>query len=355
MTAQLTAAQKAWATRRAKLGGGSPRPSGINDFGNAIAGAAKHRSVASAAAGAPARPRRPKVVKPPRYNAYGARDGSAFWVERKGDKAHRRLITFATRQELREFYAQPDYREVLGRLWDAAREQTNVTDGKIRGGRNLPRVGPDRRGGRDIDPPRFMDVFKPYGVQFGNWQRDRSACLNQAHDALLDLAEFLRLPPEAIAFGGRLGLAFGARGKGKAAAHYEPDHRVINLTKPNGAGCLAHEWFHAWDHNQCVTAGIGGLSTTAALQRTVRDLPRGLKKRSIEADRTRSKKYWSQPCEMLARAFERWVRDSVENDYLANIVKLEAFGCGEERYPYPLPDEMGQVDRVFRELFGLDR
>lgn len=30
---------------------------------------------------------------------------------------------------------------------------------------------------------------------------------------------------------GRLGLAFGARGKGKAAAHYESGEVAINLTK----------------------------------------------------------------------------------------------------------------------------
>jgi FtsZ-binding cell division protein ZapB len=38
-----------------------------------------------------------------------------------------------------------------------------------------------------------------------------------------------------------------ARG-GKAAAHYEPGRRVINLTKLSGAGTLAHEYGHALDH-----------------------------------------------------------------------------------------------------------
>jgi hypothetical protein len=329
----------------------------ITDFGGKIAGAAKHRAQlrAAPAAAAATAPRKPRTAKQPRYNAYRGRRGGEFWIERKGDRAHRRLATFATREELHEFYRRPDYREVLAQRWNELREQTNVTDGKVRTKRNLPRVGPDYRNGVDVTPGRFLEVFAPYGVQFGNWQRDRAACLNQTHDALLDLAGFLRLAPEAIAFGGRLGLAFGARGKGKAAAHYETGQRVINLTKPAGAGCLAHEWFHAWDHNACQTTGLPGLTKTAALQKAVRDLPREYKKRSIAADKTRSKKYWSLPEEVLARAFERWVRDKVENDYLANIVKLEAFGCGEERYPYPLPAEMEQVDKVFRELFALDQ
>lgn len=45
----------------------------------------------------------------------------------------------------------------------------------------------------------------------------------------------------------KLAIAFGARGKGKALAHYEPARVVINLTKMKGAGSLAHEWGHAFD------------------------------------------------------------------------------------------------------------
>ena len=48
----------------------------------------------------------------------------------------------------------------------------------------------------------------------------------------------------------QLALAFGARGQGLsgAVAHYERNYGVINLTKMQGAGALAHEWFHAADH-----------------------------------------------------------------------------------------------------------
>lgn len=45
----------------------------------------------------------------------------------------------------------------------------------------------------------------------------------------------------------RLGIAFGARGRGRALAHYESALHVINLTKLKGAGSLAHEWGHALD------------------------------------------------------------------------------------------------------------
>ncbi|HNU09577.1 MAG TPA: hypothetical protein PKO33_17545, partial [Pyrinomonadaceae bacterium] len=60
--------------------------------------------------------------------------------------------------------------------------------------------------------------------------------------------------PKALSLGGQLAIAFGARGHGggftggSAAAHYEPDRAVFNLTRLNGAGSAAHEWFHALDH-----------------------------------------------------------------------------------------------------------
>ena len=155
------------------------------------------------------------------------------------------------------------------------------------------------------------------------------------------------------------GLAFGARGHGKAAAHYEPGRRVVNLTKTQGAGCLAHEWFHAWDHNAAVADGrpvsitFASEWTSHTVCEALRSIPRAMLVRSREADRTRSGTYWSEPCEVMARAFEAWVRSRVENDYLANIVPAAAFGCGVSRYPYPLPEEMPAVDAAFRRLFGI--
>lgn len=78
-------------------------------------------------------------------------------------------------------------------------------------------------------------------------EKNRQESLNHAYDALMDLATVLNIPPKAISLNGTLGIAFGARGKGSAAAHYEGDKVVINLTKLSGAGSLAHEWGHALD------------------------------------------------------------------------------------------------------------
>lgn len=120
---------------------------------------------------------------------------------------------------------------------------------------NAVRTGTERRQG-PATPEMFQDTFGFRGVEFGNWMkqdtgsRERQEVLNNAFDGLKDLAEILGVPDKALSLNGDLGLAFGARGQGLvgAKAHYEPDYGVINLTKMSGAGSLAHEWFHAFDH-----------------------------------------------------------------------------------------------------------
>lgn len=331
----------------------------ITDFGNKIGGAAKDRARPRGQRQAPAgetiapRARQPKPLQ---FSWYMDRATGALFACKDGDRAHRRLAEFATRDEAIAFRRQADAVAILSAAWEVAREAGNVTEDKVRGATNRPRVGVDHRGGVDATPESLLTTFRPYGVEFGNWQTDRAACLNQATDALLDLAGVVRMAADALTFGGRLGLAFGARGHGKAAAHYEPGRRVINLTKTQGAGCLAHEWFHAWDHVAGEAAGLGGFASQCLagdVRAALRSLPNALKNRSIEADRTRSGRYWSLPEEVMARAFESWVRSQVENDYLANIVPLAAFGPGPKFYPYPLPDEMPAVDAAFRKLFGI--
>jgi len=113
----------------------------------------------------------------------------------------------------------------------------------------LKRTGADYRNGKDITEKDFQDAFSFRGGEFGNWlsQEDRQQSLNAAYDALRDLADLMGVDPKAISLNGELGFAFGARGQGGAAAHYEPAKIVINLTKWRGAGALAHEWAHAVD------------------------------------------------------------------------------------------------------------
>ncbi|END4057008.1 hypothetical protein ABL364_004808, partial [Escherichia coli] len=189
---------------------------------------------------------------------------------------------------------------------------------------------------------------------------------------------------------GRLGLAFGARGKGKAAAHYEPGEVAINLTKGNGPGALAHEWFHSLDNyfgrydvstDGKITSGGDFMTEARRVKRVFKDgrfvdaeypvrqevydafkgvieaiknsdMPR----RSALLDEVRSKPYWSTDVEMAARAFERYVQDKartagVENDYLVNIRKAPEHNT-DNTWAYPTNAELdGGIREAFDHLF----
>lgn len=114
----------------------------------------------------------------------------------------------------------------------------------------VERTGTDWRKGKDVSTEEFMSTFGFRGGEFGNWVKpeERRVMLNAAYDSFMDLAEILNVPPTALSFGGELSIAFGARGVKGAAAHFEPGRAVINLTRMNGAGSLAHEWAHAMDN-----------------------------------------------------------------------------------------------------------
>lgn len=122
------------------------------------------------------------------------------------------------------------------------------------------RNGPDYRGGNEITGQDYLDTFVFRGGEFGNWmnQNDRQASLNMGFEALKDLASALQISDNDVAFQGSLAIAFGARGSGNAAAHYEPLRTVINLTKMHGAGSLGHEWWHALDDHLGKVMGAKG-------------------------------------------------------------------------------------------------
>jgi ppGpp synthetase/RelA/SpoT-type nucleotidyltranferase len=114
----------------------------------------------------------------------------------------------------------------------------------------------DRVGGKDIpdkaSAARVKDTFNLREVDYGTKsymsEADREYHTKALEGALHDFSDILGIPPEVLSFNGRLGIALGARGRGKAAAHYESGRAVINLTKFSGGGSLAHEWGHAMDN-----------------------------------------------------------------------------------------------------------
>lgn len=116
----------------------------------------------------------------------------------------------------------------------------------------------ERRGGAPVaatSTQALKDLLGLRDVQSGNWVlKDPNSAkfhVEQTAMAMSDLSDLLEIDVAALGLGGRLGLAFGARGTGgknAARAHYEPVHRVVNLTKMGGGGCLGHEMFHAVDN-----------------------------------------------------------------------------------------------------------
>ncbi|MEG2808914.1 MAG: PLxRFG domain-containing protein, partial [Acinetobacter sp.] len=161
-------------------------------------------------------------------------------VRTVSDRKHVQVVQqlFDTREEANDYLVR-HAQEIL---------ETNTTFGELDLPRpeNTQRTGVARREG-DAKDSDFSRVFGFRGVEFGNWnnQVERQELLNDAFDGLMDLAEVLNIPPEALSLNGELALAFGARGQGlsSAKAHYESNRVVINLTKMNGAGSLAHEWW----------------------------------------------------------------------------------------------------------------
>lgn len=224
-----------------------------------------------------------------------------------------------------------------------------------RGTRNADRVGPARRT-VDVTPAMLVGDCRLDGLQFGNSLSDseRQNEMNQAYDAIMDMAEVLGGKFGFTTAGPRPGLAFGARGKGgvhAAKAHYEPGLHVINLTRRAGAGSLGHEWFHATDDGSPM---FRRLDADLAL------LP--VTKRSKQLDATRSSPYYALPREISARCFETWLKFRLEekgilNDYLANIISEGAWAVsdyvGRGRYPYPTAEEMPAIDQAFSALFGV--
>lgn len=256
----------------------------------------------------------------------------------------------------------------------------------------------DYRGGKDISSEKFAETFGFRGVEFGNWVNaaEGQAHVNHAYDSLMDLATKLKIRPKDISIGGKLGFAFGSRGSGEHAAHFEPDTNVINLTKTKGDGSVAHEWSHALDHNlsqtregkQYVASAYNFLSKAplsaekienkvkmflkgdiyyegnkrAGVMGNARKYLRLLKRRSDYYGKKNTKfqndgndlgkKYWGSNVELFARAWEAWVYDTIDgkSPYLVNPWVADGAVTKEAGYRgtmYPIGDER----KTFNDMF----
>lgn len=166
--------------------------------------------------------------------------------------------------------------------------------------------------------------------------------LDKSSNAFKDLVDTLELPLEMASFNGRLSLNVGVRGKRGALAHYQPGLMLMNLTRENGVGSLAHEWGHFFDDILCrITAKkyTGGSAyryfseipeeftekvfkneadkKMASIMISLKKEMNGIAQRMFKTQRfmglSRSdKKYYSSTSEMFARCFSNYLYDKLE-------------------------------------------
>ncbi len=214
------------------------------------------------------------------------------------------------------------------------------------------RKGPDYRHGEQVS---FLDIKHTFGmgnIRVGSWvtREERDLAANLVFDALADLAYILALPPQAMGLRGNLNLAFGSGGRKGVQAHYAPHYRELALAKNAGAGALAHEFWHAFDHyiadkafdindiellpNRILFASDCWLKNKTQIAHPLNDRlinifsamllsddgqdKNDFVARSVKADLALSRNYFSLPTEMMARAFEAAVETcpDIENSYL---------------------------------------
>lgn len=229
-----------------------------------------------------------------------------------------------------------------------------------------------------MTPQNMIDTFGFRGIQFGTYvtAKERQIFVDNTYASLIVLSSILGIPERNLT-SEYLGLAFGARGTGNAAAHFEPDLSIINLTRANGGGALSHEWFHFWDSKIAELCGYKNklYSEIDLYERlngdypliskyfdelifTVLDQKNYLNRSKNITAQKRASKYWSKPCELLARAFECYIQDSMAEQgihcpWLAcGTTRNEMEPCPDAFFPYPEGYERATVNKAFSGFFS---
>ncbi|MBD5771999.1 CLCA_X family protein [Marinomonas colpomeniae] len=220
------------------------------------------------------------------------------------------------------------------------------------------------------------------GIEMGRWvtpeERDRAAV--NFNQALHDLMDALQGPEQLISLRGTLGLQFGKGGQRGVAAHYMPATRQLALAKNAGAGSLAHEWFHAFDHylgdKMFHFASSSSFASSNWLQepdssnikshplntllgdcfKSVLLSPDGsdtseLFQASKRADEKYNVFYYAKPEEMCARAFEAFIEDAKPVSRF--LVKGSKYSEEAKVGLYPKGRQRELINKAFRDYFGL--
>ncbi len=230
------------------------------------------------------------------------------------------------------------------------------------------RIGAARFDGDDITQDQFMADFKFCGIEYGNWvtQSERQEFLNVTYDAMADLMELLGLPLHMASLNGKLGIAFGSRGKSNSSAFFEPQQNLIAITKTQAIGNMAHEFAHALDWYFGDMHGDKRFATKisytngyaySAILEWMREWEEfysdsNLYKTSKAVDVERGKTYFATAPELFARCFEQWVQLKLnENGANNNFLAWDAVDEPDVEYSvYPLNDEKLKNFELFNAL-----
>lgn len=228
--------------------------------------------------------------------------------------------------------------------------------------------------------PTFATVrrrFEFRSIEIGRWvsepEKERAAV--KFHQALCDLMSVLGGPEHLISLRHTLGLQYGIGGRPGVAAHYVPATRQLALAKNAGAGSLAHEWFHAFDHYmggrlfknpaKGLFASQGWLNNEplkahpltrmlaecfkAILLSTDGAAPSELFKCSQKADQAMGVLYYAKPEELCARAFEAFIEDA--RPMSSFLVRGSRHSEEAKAGLYPQGDQRSRINGAFERYF----
>jgi len=230
------------------------------------------------------------------------------------------------------------------------------------------------------DSNEALKHFNLRSIEFGNWmnQEDRANFLYATMLSLNHLAKIFKIKDHQIGLGGKLSIALGARGKGGAAGHYEATpYSVINITKTQGIGVLAHEYAHAVDNVISFYTGgksqkfvSGGRTTRKGYDEAIAESGNWFEqqfeeffnilyfdKKGAETkfNQSISKKeeYWNRRNEVFARASEVWVK--IKRNGAGIKIHFLVLGAGGPAYPdVPLLMKVGPlITKLYKKAFEL--
>ena len=130
----------------------------------------------------------------------------------------------------------------------APAEGTDMSHGNFKPLERVERSEPDIAEEK-IKPETLTKEMGFKSVQLGNYMDDLTAKehIRYTIGAVKDMSKLLTIDFPLLMNKMGLSIAFGARGGGRANAHYEPSKNIINLTKGKGDGSFFHEFVHFLD------------------------------------------------------------------------------------------------------------